>query len=63
MSLKAETIYSIAIHLPEKELEKLYCMIDKRIHSVTLTKPKKQKLITDKEAIDYLIKNVFSKVV
>lgn len=57
----AENIYTIAIHLPEKELEKLYVMLSKKLNQT----PKKQKIkksqITREEAIQYLLKNVFSK--
>lgn len=59
--MKAEEVYNIAIHLPEKELERLYTLLDKRMNSVTISKTKKRILVTDKEAIDYLLKNVFFK--
>ncbi|WP_298304236.1 hypothetical protein [Flavobacterium sp.] len=59
--MTAENIYSIAIHLPEKELEKLYIMLDKKVNMLTSFKKPKRKLITDKEAVDFLLKNVFSK--
>lgn len=59
--MTAENIYSIAIHLPEKELEKLYIMLDKKVNTLTSFKKPKRKLITDKEAVDFLLKNVFSK--
>ena len=57
----AETVYNIAIHLPEKELEKLYAMLSKKLNPYSLEKPKRKQLITDKEAIDYLLKNLFHK--
>lgn len=59
--MKAEEVYNIVLHLPEKEMEKLYAMIGKKINSVSISKTKKRILITDKEAIDYLLKNVFFK--
>jgi hypothetical protein len=57
----AENIYNIAIHLPEKELEKLYYMLGKKVQATTPNKKKKENSITRNEAIDYLIKNIFSK--
>jgi hypothetical protein len=57
----AETVFNIAIHLPEKELEKLYRMLSKKINPYSIEKPKRKKLLTDKEAIDYLLKNLFHK--
>lgn len=59
--MKAEEIYNIAIHLPEREMERLYTLLGKRMNSVTISKTKKRILVTDKEAIDYLLKNVFFK--
>lgn len=58
----AENIYNIAIHLPEKEMEKLLDMLTKKVNTISITKPRKQKILTDKEAIKYLLKNVFSKI-
>jgi len=57
----AENIYSIAIHLPEKELEKLYIMLSKKVNQTPKKKKVKQSPITREEAIQYLLKNVFSK--
>jgi hypothetical protein len=59
--MTAENIYSIAIHLPEQELEKLYSMLDKKVNTLNSLKKSKRKLITDEEAVEYLLKNVFSK--
>jgi len=59
--MTAENIYSIAIHLPEKEMEKLYTMLGKKVNASPSFKMSKKKLITDKEAIDYLLKNIFTK--
>jgi hypothetical protein len=57
----AETVFNIAIHLPEKELEKLYIMLSKKINPYALEKSKGKQILTDKEAIEYLLKNLFSK--
>jgi len=61
--MTAKNIYDIAIHLPEKEMEKLYTMLEQKINTLPIQKIKKKKVITNKEALDYLLKNVFSKVV
>jgi hypothetical protein len=57
----AENIYSIAIHLPEKELEKLYIMLGKKVKQTTKKRKVKQSPLTREEAVQYLLKNVFSK--
>lgn len=57
--MTAEEVYRIAIHLPEKELNKLYTMLGNNVNP-KFKKTKKQTL-TRQEAIDYLLKNVFSK--
>ncbi len=45
-----EIIYCIAIHPPEKELNKLSIMLDKKVNTLTSSKKskKKKKLTTDK---------------
>lgn len=59
--MTAENIYTIAEHLDYSELQRLYFMLDKKINPHY--KPKKQKkVLTDKDAIDYLLRNVFRKV-
>lgn len=57
----AENIYEIAIHLPEKELEKLYIMLGKKVNQTPKKKKVKQSPITREDAIQYLLKNVFIK--
>ena len=52
--MKAEEVYNIAINLPEKELERLYALLQKNV-----CKPIKKKLITDEEARNYILKTVF----
>jgi hypothetical protein len=59
--MTAENIYNIAIHLPEKELEKLYIMLGNKVNVNPTTKKVMKKTLTIQEAIDYLLKNVFSK--
>ena len=58
--MKAEDIYNIALHLPKKELERLYSLLQKRISKKqkTVCKLPKKKLITDEEAGRYLLKTV-----
>jgi len=57
----AENVFTIAIHLPEKEMEKLLSMLNKKVNTFSISKDKKLKRISEKEAVEYLIKNVFSK--
>ena len=57
----AENVFNIAIYLPEKEMEKLLDMLNKKVNIISISKAKRTKIFTDKEAIDYLLKNVFSK--
>lgn len=59
--MTAEEVYSIAIHLPEKELKKLYTMLGNKININPKFKKKKKQTLTRQEAIDYLLKSVFSK--
>ncbi len=54
-------VYTIALHLPEKEMERLYAMMSEKINAVAISKTKKRIQITDKQAIDYLLKNIFFK--
>lgn len=56
----AENIYTIALHLSQKELEKLYIMLGKKVKQTPKTKTKTSHL-TREEAIKYLLKNVFFK--
>jgi hypothetical protein len=59
--LKAEEVYNIAIHLPEKELERLYTLLAKNVCKMQKThcKTTKRKLVTDEEAKRYILKTVF----
>lgn len=59
--MKAENVYNIAIHLSEKEMEKLSAMLIKKVNTFSKFKKTKVKPITKKEAIDYLLKNLFRK--
>lgn len=60
--MTAENIFTIAIHLPEKELERLCIMLNKKVNQNTLPKKrKKSPIITREDAIEYLLKNVFCK--
>ena len=59
--MRAEEVYNIAIYLPEKELERLYALLQKKVsksqnkHCKTI----KKKLITEGEARRYILKTVF----
>jgi hypothetical protein len=59
--MKAEEVYNIAIHLSEKELERLYALLQKRIYKKQnkVCKLPKKKLITEEEAKRYIYKTVF----
>jgi hypothetical protein len=57
----AENVFNIAIHLPEKEMEKLLSMLNKKINAISISKRNKAKILTDKEAIKYLLNNVLNK--
>lgn len=59
--MTAEEVYIIAIHLPEKELKKLYTMLENKVNINPKFKKTKKQSLTRKEAIEYLLKNVFSK--
>ena len=61
MNMIAENVFNIAIHLPEKEMEKLLNMLDKKVNAISNSKGKKTKIFTDTHAIEYLLKNIFSK--
>ena len=59
--MKAEEVYNIAVHLPEKELERLYTLLKHSVckHQHLACRPPKKKLITDEEARNYILKTVF----
>lgn len=60
--MTAELIYQIAIHLPEKEMEKLYHMLGKKVRpQISRSKNKNKHLVSDQEAMRYLLRNVFCK--
>lgn len=59
--MRAEEVYNIAIHLPEKELQRLYTLLERMVckKQERDCKPPKKKLITDEEAKRYILKTVF----
>lgn len=59
--MRAEEVYSIAIYLSEKELERLYILLEKKVYKRQnkYCKPIKKKLITNEEARKYILKTVF----
>ena len=61
--MKAEEVYNIAIHLPEKEMERLYTFLETKLKRRVRLKTKiiKPKLITDTEARVYILKTVFGR--
>ena len=60
--MTAEAVYQIAIHLSEKEMERLYNMLsNKVVRQIPLSGKKCKPVVSDQEAITYLLKNVFCK--
>ena len=61
--MKAEEVYNIAIHLPEMEMERLYALLEIKMKAQTKHKAKKikPKLITEKEAREYILRTVFGR--
>lgn len=59
--MRAEEVYNIAIHLPEKELERLYTLLGDKVvkQKKKNDKPIKKKLITDEEARNFILRTVF----
>jgi len=59
--MRAEEVYNIAIHLPEKELERLYTLLGDKVvkQKKKNYKPIKKKLITDEEAREFILRTVF----
>ncbi len=59
--MKAEEVYNIAIHLPEKELERLYTLLEQKVckKQERVCKSAKKKLITDEVARNYILTTVF----
>jgi hypothetical protein len=61
--MTAKNIFDIAIHLSDSEIRLLYDMLSKKIVKQKNASPLKRKLISDNEAIDYLVKNIFQKAI
>ncbi len=59
--MKAEDIYSIAMHLCEKELKKLILLLERQTVEKTISKRKKvrKQLITEEEAKKFILERVF----
>lgn len=59
--MKAEEVYNIAIHLSDKELERLYSLLHDKVKSKLNKVPasKRKKLISDDEARAFILKTVF----
>lgn len=59
--MRAEEVYNIAIHLPEKELEQLYALLGHKLskRKSSACKRVKKKLVTNEEVRRYLLKTVF----
>lgn len=59
--MKAGTVFNIAIHLSEPELEKLHSMISEKVLKKSTPKKHKKILITESEAREFILKRVFRK--
>lgn len=60
--MTAENVYQIAIHLSEKELAILCDMLQQKSNlKISIPKSRKCKILSDNDAVLYLLKNVFSK--
>lgn len=59
--MKAETVFNVALNLSDDELKKLYTLIAGKLNVKTIIKkrPLKKPLISEDEAIEYLLKTVF----
>ena len=42
--MNAQNIFDIAIHLPEKEMEKLLDMLHKKVNTISISKSKKSEV-------------------
>ena len=61
--MNAETVYQVAKALPIEEQRLLFEKLKKEFGAVPqYKKHKKKPLLTEEDAIKYLLKNVFSKV-
>jgi hypothetical protein len=59
--MNAETVFNVAIHLSDHELQRLNNLITAKLKHRTKSVLKKT-LITNEEAITYVIKHCFSKI-
>ncbi|WP_396636302.1 hypothetical protein [Maribacter sp. R77961] len=58
--MKAHDVYNVAKALTEEEFYKLFYMVQEDINMSK--RSKKKPIITEEQALNYLIKNVFSKI-
>ena len=59
--MDASVVYNVAKALSKEEQIKLYTMLKKDVSQLFKSKRKKEPIITDQEAIQYLISNIFNK--
>ena len=60
--MTTQNVYDIAKHLSKEELQSLSDQLSREFDFNPNTKSKKKNIITDKEAIDFLLKKIFCKV-
>lgn len=61
--MDAKVVFSVANSLPEKEFVSLYLLMKEKMNedSIIVTKSRFNPPISKKEAVEYLINNVFSR--
>ena len=59
--MKDEEVYNIAMHLSDREKERLICLLQKKYknHQNESHRPKRRKLISDNEARKFILKTVY----
>ncbi|SDG43037.1 hypothetical protein [Psychroflexus sediminis] len=59
--MDANTAYQVAKALPREGQERLFEMLKKDLYSCDLKKKKRRNVLTEEDAIQYLLNNVFNK--
>ena len=59
--MDANTAYQVAKALPREGQEQLFEMLKKDLYSITSKRKKSRTILTEEEAIEYLLTHVFNK--
>lgn len=59
--MDANTAYQVAKALPREEQEQLFDMLKKDLYSINPKKKKSRTVLTEEDAIQYLLTHVFNK--